>query len=253
MDFYPRTFIFGAKAAPGYHLAKRIIQLISMLSRELDANPKIREKLRVIFVEDYNVSAAECLIPAAEISQQISMAGKEASGTGCMKLMINGALTIGTLDGANVEMHAAVGDDNIYIFGLNAAEVEELWLSGYTPALFYARNEKLRRIIDRLNVGFAGESFADIATYLISPSHGVADPYLCIADFDSYNNTHGAMYRDYLDREKWTRMSLVNIAKCGYFAADRAVAEYADKIWHLNRVPVPKAAPAKTTRAKAKK
>ncbi len=253
MDFYPRTFIFGAKAAPGYHLAKRIIQLISMLSRELDANPKIREKLRVIFVEDYNVSAAECLIPAAEISQQISMAGKEASGTGCMKLMINGALTIGTLDGANVEMHAAVGDDNIYIFGLNAAEVEELWLSGYTPALFYARNEKLRRIIDRLNVGFAGESFADIATYLISPSHGVADPYLCIADFDSYNKTHGAMYRDYLDREKWTRMSLVNIAKCGYFAADRAVAEYADKIWHLNRVPVPKAAPAKTTRAKAKK
>jgi starch phosphorylase len=170
-----------------------------------------------------------------------------------MKLMINGALTIGTLDGANVEMHAAVGDDNIYIFGLNAAEVEELWLSGYTPALFYARNEKLRRIIDRLNVGFAGESFADIATYLISPSHGVADPYLCIADFDSYNNTHGAMYRDYLDREKWTRMSLVNIAKCGYFAADRAVAEYADKIWHLNRVPVPKAAPAKTTKAKAKK
>jgi len=235
MDLYPRTFIFGAKAAPGYHHAKRIIQLICKLSDEINAHPRIREKLRVVFLEDYNVSAAECLIPSAEISQQISLAGKEASGTGCMKLMINGALTIGTLDGANVEMREAVGDDNIYIFGLTAAEVDDLWLSGYNSALFYARNERLRRIVDRLNIGFAGESFADIGAYLIG-GQGVADPYMCLADFDSYCTAHEAMYRDYLDRHAWSRKSLINIAKCGYFAADRAVSEYAENIWNLKRL-----------------
>ncbi|MCQ2354744.1 MAG: glycogen/starch/alpha-glucan phosphorylase [Clostridia bacterium] len=234
-DIYPRTYIFGAKAAPGYQLAKRIIQLICMLSREIDANPRVREKLRVLFLEDYNVSTAEALVPAAEISEQISLAGKEASGTGCMKLMINGALTIGTLDGANVEMQEAVGSENIYIFGLTAADVDNLWLAGYNSALYYARNDRLRRIVDRLNVGFNGESFSDIAAYLLS-GQGVADPYMCLADFDSYNQMHERMYRDYLDREEWTRKSLVNIAKGGFFAADRAVSEYAERIWGINRL-----------------
>ena len=235
LDVYPRTYIFGAKAAPGYQLAKRIIQLICMLSREIDSRPRIREKLRVVFLEDYNVTAAESLIPAAEISEQISMAGKEASGTGCMKLMINGALTIGTLDGANVEMAEAVGRDNIYIFGLTSDEVNDLWLHGYNSALYYARNERLRRIVDRLNVGFCGESFSDLANYLLS-GHGVADPYLCLADFDSYNQMHEKMYRDYIDRREWTQKSLVNIAKGGFFAADRAVTEYAERIWGLGRM-----------------
>jgi starch phosphorylase len=231
----PKTFIFGAKAAPGYQMAKRIIQLICKLSKEIENDPRVREKLRVLFLEDYNVTAAECLIPAAEISQQISLAGKEASGTGCMKLMLNGALTIGTLDGANVEMAAAVGQENIYIFGLTASEVDELWLSGYNSALFYARNDKLRRIVDRLNQGFAGESFSDIASYLLA-GHGVADPYMCLADFDSYRLAHEQMYRDYLNREDWTRRSLINIAKGGFFAADRAVKEYADNIWNITPV-----------------
>jgi starch phosphorylase len=152
-----------------------------------------------------------------------------------MKLMLNGALTIGTLDGANVEMAAAVGQENIYIFGLTASEVDELWLSGYNSALFYARNDKLRRIVDRLNAGFAGESFSDIASYLLA-GHGVADPYMCLADYDSYRLAHEQMYRDYLNREDWTRRSLINIAKGGFFAADRAVKEYADNIWNIKPV-----------------
>ncbi len=234
-DFYPRTFIFGAKAAPGYQFAKRIIQLICMLAKEIDADPVIRQKLRVVFLEDYNVSLAEALVPASDISEQISLGGKEASGTGCMKLMLNGALTIGTLDGANVEMAAAVGSDNIYIFGLTASEVDDLWLAGYNSALYYARNERLHRIVDRLNVGFAGESFADVASYLLS-GNNVADPYMCLADFDSYSSVHAKMYADYLDREAWSRKMLINIAKGGYFAADRAVKEYADRIWHINPV-----------------
>ena len=234
-EFYPRTYIFGAKAAPGYHMAKRIIQLICKLGEEIEKDPRVSEKLRVLFLEDYCVSAAECLIPAAEISQQISLAGKEASGTGCMKLMLNGALTIGTLDGANVEMAAAVGNENIYIFGLTASEVDDLWLAGYNSALFYARNDKLRRIVDRLNAGFAGESFSDIASYLLA-GHGVADPYMCLADFDSYRLTHEKMYEDYLNREDWTRRSLINIAKGGFFAADRAVSDYAENIWKITPV-----------------
>ena len=185
MDILPQTFIFGAKAAPGYQMAKRIIQLICMISKDIDRNPKIKEKLNVVFLENYDVSTAEILIPSADISEQISLAGKEASGTGCMKLMINGAITIGTLDGANVEMLDAVGRENMYIFGLTAEEVEQTWLRGYRSAEFYSNNERLKRIVNFLAIGFAGESFADIATYLLT-GHGVADPYMCLADFESY-------------------------------------------------------------------
>ena len=235
LDVYPRTYIFGAKAAPGYALAKRIIQLICKLSEEIDRNPRVREKLRVVFLEDYNVSTAEALVPAAEISEQISLAGKEASGTGCMKLMINGALTIGTLDGANVEMRDAVGDENIYIFGLTSQEVDNLWLDGYNSAFYYARNDRLRHIVNRLNVGFAGETFEDLYNYLLS-GNGIADPFMCLADFDSYTQMHEKMYRDYLDRELWTKKSLLNTAASGYFSADRAIKEYAERIWGLKQM-----------------
>ena len=231
----PRTYLFGAKAAPGYQMAKEIIRLICMLSREIENDPVIRQKLRVVFLEDYNVTLAEALIPAAEISEQISLAGKEASGTGCMKLMINGALTIGTLDGANVEMLAAAGDDNMYIFGLNSREVEDLWTRGYRAAEIYAGNERLRRIIEQLNIGFAGESFSGIARYLIA-ANGVADPYFCLADFDSYRETKQRVFRDYEDREKWNRMSLCNIASAGIFTADRCIREYAEKFWHIKPI-----------------
>ena len=231
----PRTYLFGAKAAPGYQMAKEIIRLICMLGKEIEADPVVRKKLRVVFLEDYNVTMAEALVPAAEISEQISLAGKEASGTGCMKLMINGALTVGTLDGANVEMQAATGPENMYIFGLNSKEVEDLWIKGYRSAEIYAGNERLRRIIERLNIGFAGESFSNIARYLIAGT-GIADPYFCLADFDSYRETKLRVFRDYEDREKWNRMSLINIASAGIFTADRCIREYADNIWHITTV-----------------
>ncbi|HCG67302.1 MAG TPA: alpha-glucan phosphorylase [Clostridiales bacterium] len=233
LDVRPRTYIFGAKAAPGYQMAKRIIQLICMLSREIEQTPGVRDKLKVVFLENYDVTTAEALIPAAEISEQLSLAGKEASGTGCMKLMLNGALTIGTLDGANVEMLEAVGKENIFIFGLTSNEVEELWLSGYNSALYYARNERLHRIVDRLNKGFAGESFSDIVQYLIS-GHGISDPYMCLADFESYHQAQEQAFAVFADRAEWNRRSLLNIAKAGHFAADRAVTEYADRIWHIH-------------------
>ena len=235
MDFQPQTFIFGAKAAPGYQMAKRIIKLIYQIGREIEMDPQIREKLAVVFLENYNVSMAEALIPAAEISEQISMAGKEASGTGCMKLMINGAVTIGTLDGANVEMSAAVGAENIWIFGLNAKDVESLWIKGYNSTEFYNNNERLARIINKLNVGFAGESFSDIARYLIS-NYGISDPYMCLADFESYRTTHERAVKDYADKQKWNRMSLLNIASAGYFTADRCMRDYAGNIWGLERI-----------------
>ncbi|MBE6676016.1 MAG: glycogen/starch/alpha-glucan phosphorylase [Ruminococcaceae bacterium] len=232
LDITPQTYIFGAKAAPGYQMAKRIIQLLCMISKDIEKNPKIKEKLNVVFLENYDVSTAEILIPSADISEQISLAGKEASGTGCMKLMINGALTIGTLDGANIEMLDAVGDENMYIFGLTAAEVEELWLRGYRSAEFYANNKRLEKIVNFLSVGFAGESFADIATYLLS-GNGVADPFMCLADFESYRLTHQQAITDYANRAEWSRRSLLNTAACGYFAADRSIKEYAENIWHI--------------------
>ena len=235
LEMQPQTFIFGAKAAPGYAMAKRIIKLLCMIGKDIEQNPKIREKLNVVFLENYCVSMAEALIPSAEISEQISLAGKEASGTGCMKLMINGALTIGTLDGANVEMQAATGKENMFIFGLTAEEVEALWLSGYRSASYYTSSEKLAKIINFLSVGFAGESFADIAAYLLS-GHGVADPYMCMADFESYRTTHAAMIEAYADKERWNRMSLINIAAAGHFAADRSIEEYAQRIWKLKKI-----------------
>ena len=236
LDMQPQTFLFGAKAAPGYAMAKRIIKLLCMISKDIEQNPRIREKLKVVFLENYCVSMAEALVPSAEISEQISLAGKEASGTGCMKLMINGALTIGTLDGANVEMQEAVGKENIFIFGLTADEVEQLWMSGYRAANYYMSNERLTRIVKYLSTGFAGESFADIAAYLLNNGHGVADPYMCLADFESYYQTRKTMIEAYADKDTWNRMSLLNIAAAGKFAADRSIEEYADRIWNLRKV-----------------
>ncbi|MBE6623309.1 MAG: glycogen/starch/alpha-glucan phosphorylase [Ruminococcaceae bacterium] len=233
----PQTYIFGAKAAPGYYMAKQIIKLIYFISKDIESNPKMRKKLRVIFLEDYNVSMAESLVPAAEISEQISLAGKEASGTGCMKLMMNGALTIGTLDGANVEMLAAAGKENMFIFGLTADEVEKQWLSGYNSALFCVNNKRLNDAINALHNGFAGQNFADIANYLLA-GHGIADPYMCLADFDSYTKVHDSLIDAYSDKTRWNKMSLNNIASSGFFAADRSIEDYARDIWHLNKINV---------------
>ena len=235
LEMQPRVFLFGAKAAPGYEMAKRIIKLICMLEKQIEADPAVRERLRVVFLEDYNVSMAERLIPATELSEQISMAGKEASGTGCMKLMMNGALTIGTADGANVEIAEAVGEENIFLFGHSAAEVEEIWARGYQAASFYTGNERLARIVNALGAGIGGESFSDIATYLLA-GQGVADPYLCLADYEAYRRAQMAVGVAYGERERWNEMSLHNIAASGRFSADRSIAEYAAHIWGVKPV-----------------
>lgn len=231
-NYEPMTFVFGGKAAPSYYMAKNIISLIWNLGKDIDGDELLRKFIKVIYLEDYNVSTAEVLMPASDISEQISLAGKEASGTGCMKFMINGALTLGTLDGANVEMKDAVGDENIYIFGLNAKEVEDLWRNGYVSAKYYMSNARLRAMIDRISEGFNGKDFSNIATYLTS-TNGVADPYMCLADYESYKNTFDRMVSDYSDRDAWLKKSLMNIANSGYFSADRSIREYAENIWHI--------------------
>lgn len=231
-NYEPMTFVFGGKAAPSYYMAKNIISLIWNLGKDIDGDELLRKFIKVIYLEDYNVSTAEVLMPASDISEQISLAGKEASGTGCMKFMINGALTLGTLDGANVEMKDAVGDENIYIFGLNAKEVEDLWRNGYVSAKYYMSNARLRATIDRISEGFNGKDFSNIATYLTS-TNGVADPYMCLADYESYKNTFERMISDYSDRDAWLKKSLMNIANSGYFSADRSIREYAENIWHI--------------------
>ena len=235
MPFTPKTFIFGAKAAPGYYFAKQIIKLICCLSEDIRKNPKINQKLNVVYMEDYCVSMAEKLMPATEISEQISQAGKEASGTGNMKFMINGALTIGTLDGANVEMREACGDDNIFIFGLTTEEVETLWRQGYNSSVYYSNNKKLEKVISALNHGFNGQSFSDIANYLLTGSP-IADPYMCLADFGSFCDIHAKADGVYKDKMLWAKKSLNNIATAGIFASDRSIREYADKIWGLKRI-----------------
>ncbi len=229
----PKTYIFAAKAAAGYYMAKKIIKLICFLAEDIRKNPKIAEKLNVVYMEDYNVTMSESLMPASEISEQISLAGKEASGTGNMKFMINGALTIGTLDGANVEMSEKVGNDNIYIFGLKADEVAEIWRNGYAASVYYNNDPMLRRVVEALIVGFNGESFADIANYLLTGSP-VADPYMCMADYQSYLATQHEMSMLYAnDKRSWNQKSLRNIAAAGFFSADRSIREYAENIWNL--------------------
>ena len=231
----PRTFLFGAKAAPGYAVAKRIIRLINSLADQIDHDPVCKGKLKVVFLENYRVSLAEKLMPASEVSQQISTAGKEASGTGNMKFMMNGALTVGTLDGANVEMHDVLGDENMFLFGLRADEVAQLKQEGYVPQRLYNRDEDLHRCLDALRDGFRdGVHYDDLYQRLLFGAGGSpADEYLLLADFRAYCRAEKRMADTYADRETWNRMSLHNIARSGIFAADRAVAQYADNIWHV--------------------
>ena len=236
LDILPKTYIFGAKAAAGYDMAKQIMRLICYLSEEINQNPKIKEKLNVVYMENYNVSMSEKLMPASEISEQISLAGKEASGTGNMKFMINGALTIGTLDGANVEMAELAGNDNIFIFGLKADEVSEVWNRGYNSSSYYNQDMNMRKVIEALIVGFNGTSFGDIANYLLRATP-VADPYMCLADFESYCQTQAAMSDLYRNNKKeWNKKSVHNIAAAGHFSADRSIREYAKNIWHLKQL-----------------
>ena len=231
MEFTPRTYIFGAKSAPGYFLAKEIIRFICRLGKMIDNDPAVRDKLRVVYVEDYRVTLAELLMPAADISEQISLAGTEASGTGNMKLMMNGALTLGTLDGANVEIRDAVGEENMFLFGMRTDEVEQLRRDGYRPQDIYHNDPVIHRAIDAMYTGFEGASYSEIASSLTGK-----DPYMVLADFADYARVQeqsGAMYRN---ADEWARRALLNTAASGVFASDRSIRDYAERIWHNGRV-----------------
>ena len=229
-DFAPRTFIFGAKAAPGYFMAKQIIKLICTLSDAIEKDPVMRKKIRVVFLEEYNVTKSELLMPASEISEQISLAGTEASGTGNMKFMLNGAMTLGTLDGANVEINEAVGKENISIFGMTADEVSQKRYGGYYPKSFYDSDPVLKGAMDSLLNAFGSERFENIFDMLIK-----SDYYMTLADFADYRKSREQLVETYKDKYVWQRKALVNIAKSGVFCADRAVGEYADNIWSLEK------------------
>ena len=234
MEMRPHTFLFGAKAAPGYAVAKRIIRLINSMANQINSDPVCKDRLQVFFLENYRVSMAEVLMPASEVSQQISTAGKEASGTGNMKFMMNGALTVGTLDGANVEMHEVLGDENMFLFGLKTEEVKEMRDSGYNPYRLYSRDPALHRVLDQISNGFKdGIRYDDLVERLLFGSGSPADEYMLLADFASYCAAERRMVETYADREKWNKMSLHNIARSGIFAADRSIADYADTIWHV--------------------
>jgi len=221
----PRSYLFAAKAASGYFMAKQIIRFIVALGELINNDPDVAGRLNVHFLENYSVSMAEDLVPAAEISQQISLAGTEASGTGNMKLMLNGALTLGTLDGANVEIHQAVGDENMFLFGLRTEEVERLRQS-YVPMEFYNNNAEIHRLIEFIGGGVAGREFREIWNTI----HW--DPYMVLADFADYRAAQAAASQVYRDPMHWSALSLQNIAGAGIFAADRAVAQYAENIWN---------------------
>ena len=231
MPFAPKTYIFGAKAAPGYHLAKKIIRMILMLAKEIENDPVVRDKIKIVFVENYRVSLAELMIPAAELSEQISLASTEASGTGNMKLMLNGAITIGSEDGANVEIHEAVGDDNIIIFGMSTPEVQRLRASGYRPMDYYNNNADLRAAVDFIGNGIGGVDLSDIRDILLG-----TDYYMSFADFEDYCAAQDRASALYADRDTWNRMSLINIAKAGRFSSDRSIKDYAENIWNANPV-----------------
>ncbi|QCR41996.1 glycogen phosphorylase [Microbacterium sp. SGAir0570] len=230
-DLQPRTFIFGAKAAPGYAMAKRVIHLINAVGSVVNNDPRLEGRLKVVFPPNYNVTLAERVIPAADLSEQISLAGKEASGTGNMKFALNGALTIGTDDGANVEIRELVGDDNFFLFGMSEPEVEELWAAGYRPGEFAQADDELRRALDL--IGSGAFSDGDRSTFESVVSNLMYDDrFMVLADYTSYIAAQERVDAAYADRDAWTRSAILNVARTGFFSSDRSIRDYIDRIWH---------------------
>jgi starch phosphorylase len=234
----PRVFIFGAKAAPGYALAKCIIRALNLIAHKVNKDPRVQGKIKIIFPENYRITLAEMMIPAADVSEQISTAGKEASGTGNMKLALNGALTIGTLDGANVEIKEEVGEDNIFIFGNSVEEVEALKARGYNPYDYYNSNWELKSVIDWLRSDYFAPGEAAAFEAICSSWLDQGDPYLCLADYADYIRAQDAVSEAYADRERWAKMAIINTASVGKFSSDRTIQEYADQIWDLKPVAI---------------
>ncbi|MDD2764795.1 MAG: glycogen/starch/alpha-glucan phosphorylase [Opitutaceae bacterium] len=239
----PRTVIFGGKAAPGYYVAKLIIKLIHAVAAQVNADPLVNARLRVAFLPDFNVQSAQRVYPAADLSEQISTAGMEASGTGNMKFALNGAVTIGTLDGANVEIRDEVGAKNFFLFGLTAAEVRQLKAEGYRPRDYYEANPHLREAIDQIATGFFSPEQPDLFQPLVNSLLG-CDPYLLLADYAAYVECQEKVGRAYRDRENWTRMSILNTARIGYFSSDRAIRDYCERIWQVRKEPIDLQPPA---------
>lgn len=236
-DLIPRTFMFSGKAAPGYHMAKLIIKLITSVGNVVNRDPQTRNLLRVVFMPNFNVTNGQRIYPAAELSEQISTAGKEASGTGNMKFAINGALTIGTLDGANVELRAEVGEDNFFLFGLTAEQVEALNRRGYRPSDRYEADEELAAVIDLLRTGFFSRGDPELFEPLLRALLG-HDPYFVLADFAAYLQCQRQVAEAYGDRDRWTQMAVLNTARSGRFSSDRTIREYCCDIWNVAPVPI---------------
>jgi starch phosphorylase len=233
----PRTIIFGGKAAPAYHAAKMVIKLINSVADMVNNDPDVGDKLKVVFLKNYSVTLAEKIIPAADLSEQVSTAGLEASGTGNMKFALNGALTIGTMDGANVEIREEVGDDNIFIFGLLADEVVKLKSNGYNPREYYEKNAELKQVVDMIATNFFNPKEFGIFDDMVRGLMNV-DYYLLFADYQSYIDAQDKVAELYQKKEAWTKKSIYNVARVAKFSSDRSVKEYADKIWKVKPVKV---------------
>jgi starch phosphorylase len=230
--YVPRTVIFAGKAAPGYVMAKLIIKLINDVADIVNNDPLVGDRLKVVFVPNYNVSSAEIIIPAADLSEQISTAGTEASGTGNMKLALNGALTIGTLDGANVEIRDEVGDENIFIFGLTTDEVAALKMSGYNPQNYYRDNQELREVLDMIGSGFFSLNEPNRFKPIVDALLNQGDQYLLLADYASYIACQQRVETAYLQQQEWVRKAILNVANMGKFSSDRTILQYAEQIWN---------------------